>query len=89
MHTSPTSKIFHTMVCLDQATLFLSLLILSTLVKSFKLEVKTTGMSKVIDNEMKVLAVRKAKVTHPTGDPNFSVMQAGFASWLCKKVTHS
>jgi redox-sensitive bicupin YhaK (pirin superfamily) len=34
-------------------------------------------------SEMKSLGVRKAKVTHPTGDPNFSVMQsfpAGFTA---------
>ena len=41
-----------------------------------ELEAETTGMSKAIKNEMKVVAVRKAEVNHPTGDPNFSVMQA-------------
>ncbi len=62
---------------LQQAISLLSyLFIISVSARSIEFEVSATGMSKTIDNEMKVVAVRKSQVTHPTGDPNFSVMQA-------------
>jgi len=64
---------------------FICLIILSIL-KAAEVEIYTEEMSQIIKDHMKVLAVRTAQVAHPTGDPNFSVMQpfpAAFTAQEC------
>lgn len=87
LHTSQHLKSFAQKMRLERVAVlfFSSLFLLSVFVRALKHEIKITGMSKPNDNEMKVVAVRKAQVTHPTGDPNFSVMQAFPAGFTAKE----